>query len=57
MEVDKVAYMITKFSASPNVATHEEARHLGNESWLGKHYLIDGYTIVWKYMLRATDGP
>ena len=42
MEVDdKGTHMITEFSTSPNAATSKEASHLGNESWLGRHNLIN----------------
>jgi hypothetical protein len=48
--------MITKCSTSPNAVTCEEARYLGDESWLGGHDLIGGYTVAWKYMLQVLEG-
>ena len=57
MDVDEVAHMIAKCCTSPNVVTREEARHLGDESGLGIHDLIDGYTVARKYMLRVADRP
>ncbi len=56
MDVDKITDVVTEGCAAPNASACEEARHLGDETWLSGDYLVGRYSIDGEDMITLTDG-
>ena len=56
MDVDKVTDVVTEGGAAPNASACEEARHLRDETWLSRDYLVGGHSIAGEDMITLTDG-
>ena len=57
MDVDKITDVVTKGGATPNASACEEARHLRDETWLGRDYLVGRNSIAGEDMITPpTDG-
>ena len=56
MDLDKITDVVAEGCAAPNASACEEARHLGDETWLIKDYLVGRYSIAREDMITPMDG-